>query len=132
MVKTYLTVKVSRGNGQFDEVPSEKLVPGDIIEIPSDHETMMSCDAVLLNGTCIVNESMLTGESVKNLMSFKNIPLYVYYISFLTKFRFQLSKRHCLIQKTKMKYLILKYTREMFCLMELKLFKKEIMITQKF
>ncbi len=64
MVKTHLTVRVSRGNGIFEEVPSEKLVPGDIIEIPSNQETMMSCDAVLLNATCIVNESMLTGESV--------------------------------------------------------------------
>lgn len=67
MVKTYLRVKVCRGNDIFEEVPSEKLVPGDIIEIPSNIETMMSCDAVLLNGTCIVNESMLTGESVYSI-----------------------------------------------------------------
>ena len=45
-------------------MPTEQLVPGDVIEIPSMHESMMSCDAVLLNGTCILNESMLTGESV--------------------------------------------------------------------
>ena len=37
---------------------------GDLIEIPIGHEMMMGCDAVLLNGNCIVNESMLTGESV--------------------------------------------------------------------
>ena len=39
------------------------LVPGDVILIPETTSTM-PCDAVLLNGTCIVNESMLTGESV--------------------------------------------------------------------
>ena len=39
------------------------LVPGDLIAIPADGCTM-PCDAVLLAGTCIVNESMLTGESV--------------------------------------------------------------------
>ena len=69
MVKTNLLVNVCRGKDVFDEVPSERLVPGDIIEIPSNHESLMGCDAILLNGTCIVNESMLTGESVPVIKS---------------------------------------------------------------
>lgn len=40
------------------------LVPGDVIAIPIDGITIMPCDAVLLSGSCIVNESILTGESV--------------------------------------------------------------------
>ena len=36
------------------------LVAGDIIEVPR-HGCIMQCDAVLLTGNCIVNESMLTG-----------------------------------------------------------------------
>ena len=36
---------------------------GDVIAIPA-HGCTMPCDAVLVAGTCIVNESMLTGESV--------------------------------------------------------------------
>ncbi|XP_022160995.1 probable cation-transporting ATPase 13A3 isoform X2 [Myzus persicae] len=44
-------------------VPTELLVPGDVLVIPS-HGCVMHCDAVLLTGHCIVNESMLTGESV--------------------------------------------------------------------
>ena len=43
-------------------MPGERLVPGHIIEIKS--MTLMQCDAVLLNGNVIVNESILTGESV--------------------------------------------------------------------
>uniref|UniRef100_A0A665UTB1 P-type ATPase A domain-containing protein n=1 Tax=Echeneis naucrates TaxID=173247 RepID=A0A665UTB1_ECHNA len=42
---------------------STDLVPGDVMVIPSNG-TIMPCDAVLVSGTCIVNESMLTGESV--------------------------------------------------------------------
>lgn len=38
-------------------------MPGDVILIPP-HGCVMHCDAVLLNGTVIANESMLTGESV--------------------------------------------------------------------
>lgn len=41
-------------------VPTELLVPGDVLVIPS-HGCVMHCDAVLLTGHCIVNESMLTG-----------------------------------------------------------------------
>lgn len=43
------------------EIPSEELVPGDVMVIPH-HGTMMHCDAVLISGNCIVNESMLTGR----------------------------------------------------------------------
>lgn len=39
-------------------------MPGDIIELKPGYEIQMACDAVLLNGNCIVNESMLTGESI--------------------------------------------------------------------
>lgn len=42
---------------------SLQLVVGDILIIPR-HGCTLQCDAVLLNGTVIVNESMLTGESV--------------------------------------------------------------------
>ncbi|KFV54261.1 putative cation-transporting ATPase 13A2, partial [Gavia stellata] len=39
------------------------LVPGDCISLPADG-MLVPCDAVLLTGECMVNESMLTGESV--------------------------------------------------------------------
>lgn len=39
---------------------STELVPGDVIAIPANG-MVMPCDAVLVQGTCIVNESMLTG-----------------------------------------------------------------------
>ncbi|XP_018565908.2 probable cation-transporting ATPase 13A3 [Anoplophora glabripennis] len=56
-------VIVSRGNNSFEQIPTTDLVPGDVILIPSNG-CEMQCDAVLTSGTCIVNESMLTGESV--------------------------------------------------------------------
>lgn len=39
------------------------LVPGDTLVLPRGGCTM-NCDAVLLTGAAIVNEAMLTGESV--------------------------------------------------------------------
>ncbi|XP_075363281.1 polyamine-transporting ATPase 13A3 isoform X4 [Mycteria americana] len=64
MVAAHSIVRVSvcRGNKEIEEVLSTDLVPGDIMLIPSNG-TIMPCDAVLLSGTCIVNESMLTGFS---------------------------------------------------------------------
>ncbi len=43
-------------------VSSEELVPGDCIVIPAEG-LLLPCDAALLAGECMVNESMLTGES---------------------------------------------------------------------
>ncbi|EFN68541.1 Probable cation-transporting ATPase 13A3 [Camponotus floridanus] len=57
------TVMRDRTTGQTAVVPAERLVPGDLLIIPS-HGCLMPCDAVLLTGNCILNESMLTGESV--------------------------------------------------------------------
>lgn len=48
-------------NPEIEEIFSTDLVPGDIMVIPLNG-TVMPCDAVLINGTCIVNESMLTGK----------------------------------------------------------------------
>ena len=43
---------------------SKELVPGDLLLLPTTGGYMMECDAVLVEGTCVVNESMLTGESI--------------------------------------------------------------------
>ncbi|KRY19137.1 putative cation-transporting ATPase W08D2.5 [Trichinella patagoniensis] len=48
---------------QLQCVSTMQLVPGDVILIPAEGCIMM-CDAVLIFGNCIVNESSLTGESV--------------------------------------------------------------------
>ncbi|XP_030071447.1 polyamine-transporting ATPase 13A3 isoform X2 [Microcaecilia unicolor] len=65
MVAAHSIVRVSvcRANEEIEEILSTDLVPGDVIVIPSNG-MIMPCDAVLVSGTCIVNESMLTGESV--------------------------------------------------------------------
>jgi cation-transporting ATPase 13A3/4/5 len=41
---------------------SEDLVPGDVFEISDPNLHVYPCDAILLTGDCIVNESMLTGK----------------------------------------------------------------------
>uniref|UniRef100_A0A8D1UFK3 Polyamine-transporting ATPase 13A3 n=1 Tax=Sus scrofa TaxID=9823 RepID=A0A8D1UFK3_PIG len=65
MVAAHSTVRVSvcRVNEEIEEIFSTDLVPGDVMVIPLNG-IVMPCDAVLISGTCIVNESMLTGESV--------------------------------------------------------------------
>jgi len=43
------------------QISSFDLVSGDLVEIPED--TPLPADIILLNGSCIINEAMLTGES---------------------------------------------------------------------
>ncbi|CAG8797263.1 16074_t:CDS:10, partial [Gigaspora margarita] len=63
MSKFICNVRIFRGN-LWRYVSSEELVPGDVFEISDKHLHIFPCDAVLLSGDCIVNESMLTGESI--------------------------------------------------------------------
>lgn len=51
-------------NGFWKNVPSSDLVPGDVYEVSDPSLTQFPSDSILLSGDCIVNESMLTGESV--------------------------------------------------------------------
>ena len=47
---------------KIETIPSKNLVSGDIFLITN--EMKLPCDSILLSGSCIVNESMLTGESL--------------------------------------------------------------------
>ncbi|XP_061696081.1 polyamine-transporting ATPase 13A3-like [Syngnathoides biaculeatus] len=60
---SFVQVSVCRRNKDVEQVMSTELVPGDVITIPTNG-MIMPCDAALICGTCIVNESILTGESV--------------------------------------------------------------------
>ncbi|EDV23802.1 uncharacterized protein TRIADDRAFT_27142, partial [Trichoplax adhaerens] len=63
MVATSSNIQVIRNHsGDPENVSSTEIVPGDVIVIPPDG-IRMECDAVLISGSCVVNESSLTGES---------------------------------------------------------------------
>lgn len=57
------SVKVMR-NGEWQDDLSDSLVPGDIVDLSDPSLNTFPADLVLLSGDAIVNESMLTGESV--------------------------------------------------------------------
>lgn len=56
-------VRVLR-DGFWSYISSGELVPGDIYEVTDPSLSQFPSDSLLLSGDCIVNESMLTGESV--------------------------------------------------------------------
>lgn len=51
-------------NGFWRASTSTDLVPGDVYEVSDPSLTQLPCDSLLLAGDCIINESMLTGESI--------------------------------------------------------------------
>ena len=51
-------------DGQWNTMDCSYMVPGDIFDASDSTLTVFPCDALLLSGDAIVNESMLTGESV--------------------------------------------------------------------
>lgn len=61
--QTAPTVRVRR-SGFWTQIPLEELVPGDLYELSDPRLLAIPCDSVLVAGDCIVNELMLTGESV--------------------------------------------------------------------
>ncbi|KAL1689551.1 hypothetical protein GGG16DRAFT_114916 [Schizophyllum commune] len=51
-------------DGKWVEMQTDRLLPGDVVSIVrGQHETTVPADILLVNGTCIVNEAMLSGES---------------------------------------------------------------------
>jgi len=67
MVEKHSTVEVKRFNistNNYDwiQIDSDEIVPGDIVKIYTN--SLIPADIVLMNGKCIVNEAMLSGESV--------------------------------------------------------------------
>ncbi|XP_056421372.1 probable cation-transporting ATPase 13A4 [Hyla sarda] len=65
LVKAHNNMKVTvcKRNEDYSQFESRYLVPGDIIVL-TGKDFFMSCDAIIINGTCVVNEGMLTGESI--------------------------------------------------------------------
>ena len=72
MARYNIPIKIYRKtlDNKIEIIESEscKLVPGDIFELP-DNGMAMPCDCILLSGSLIINEAMLTGESTPIIKS---------------------------------------------------------------
>lgn len=51
-------------DGKWVEIQTDLLLPGDLVSVARQQaETTVPADVLLIHGTCIVNEAMLSGES---------------------------------------------------------------------
>ena len=67
MARYTCPVQLKTPNKTTRVVDSTELVPGDVIVVPEGMN--LPCDMVLLSGTAIINEAMLTGESIPVMKS---------------------------------------------------------------
>ena len=79
-------------NNKINSVSSVTLVPGDIFELPPDGNAI-PCDCILLSGSVIVNEAMLTGESTPIIKA--HLPLSE------ERFNYEADSKHMLFSGTK-------------------------------
>lgn len=61
MVENRSFVEAKR-DSDWKVVDSDELVPGDIVKVTAN--AIIPADLILTSGKCIVNEALLTGESV--------------------------------------------------------------------
>ena len=62
MARYSIPIKLLKRDKSHETIDSDEILPGDIVEVPND--TILPCDLILLTGSAIVNEAMLTGESI--------------------------------------------------------------------
>ncbi|XP_056421374.1 probable cation-transporting ATPase 13A4 isoform X2 [Hyla sarda] len=58
-----MKVTILNKSGDIQEIESQFLVPGDVLVL-TGRKLYLPCDSILITGSCVVNEGMLTGESV--------------------------------------------------------------------
>lgn len=68
MVMTPYQINVFRKN-KWIKIKTDELLPGDLVSVvnPKNEEQQIPCDLLIMNGSCIVNEAMLSGESTPQL-----------------------------------------------------------------
>ena len=67
MARYSCDIQILKKNGELQATESTNLVPGDVAVIPQGKN--LPCDFILLTGSAIVNEAMLTGESIPVMKS---------------------------------------------------------------